>query len=388
MAGKTKTERKPVYLIWGADEYEAAKRTRELVDGLCPPDQQAFGLETIDGRVDTIEPAVAAVNKCLSALRTVGFFGAEKVVWLRDVRFFVPKHGGEGEEEADGVEEADAGSIKERVAELTEEIKRGLPAGQTLVINADKINRASALYKAVKAAGEIIEFNPPEKDYQAEQASEEYVQNAFREAGLTARGNVVDEFLARTGRDSRQIRNEIEKLSLYLGDRREVRGEDLRAIVSATREAIVWELTDAVGARDLPGALAVFRHLLGQKESPQGIIAMLESRIRDLLVFRQAIDRRWLRVSRQGARVLTSWSVPPDAGAVLDTLPKDPRKMHWYPAGKLAEQAAKYSFEELLRAHRLITEAHEKMVSTGVPAEILVEHALIAVMRGEQRAAV
>lgn len=377
MAAKDNKSAKRVHLVWGADEFEASRKARELVEQFCPPDQQAFGLETVDGRVDTIELAVAALNKCLSAIRTVGFFGDGKTIWLKDVKFFVPKSG-----ESDEGEESEGGGlsedVKERIAALTEEIKKGLPEGQHLVIHCDKIARNSALYKAVQASGEIHEFNPPEKDYQAEEASQDYAEGVFRAAGLTLREGVIEQFLERTGRDSRQIHNEVEKLALYLGTRKEVRSEDVRAIVSATREAAVWDLTDAFGSRDIPRALAIFRQLMTQKESPNGIIAILESRLRDLIIWRQCLDRRWLRINKRGDRVFTDWVPSPEADAILAALPKDPRKMHWFPGGKLAEQASKFSFEELRHAHRLTTAAHERLVSSGIPPEILIEHLLVA----------
>lgn len=386
MAVTNKKSDKRVFLIWGSDEYEATKKARDLVEQLCPPDKQTFGLETIDGRVDTIELAVAALNKCLSAIRTVGFFGDAKTIWLRDVKFFTPKAGAGGGGEDGGEDEGDEGGgglsedVKERIAALVDEIKKGLPDGQTLVINCDKIARNAALYKAVQAGGEIHEFNPPEKDYQAAEVTQDYAEGVFREAGLSPRDGVVEEFLDRTGRDSRQIHNEVEKLALYLGGKKEVRSEDVRAIVSATREAAVWDLCDALGQRELPRALTIFRQLITQKEAPQLIISLIESRLRDLIVFRQSLDRRWLRVNKSGNRVFTDWVPATEADALLGALPKDPRKMHWFPAGRLADQASKFSFEELQRAHRLTTAAHERMVSSPVPAEILVEHLLVAVM--------
>lgn len=389
MAAKTKPASKPLCLIWGADDYEVTKRTHEVVNALCPPADQTFGLETIDGRGDTIELAVAAINKCLAAIRTVGFFGAGKTVWLRDVRFFVPKNPAAGEGD-DGEGEGGGGmpeAIKERIAALTEEIKKGIPEGQNLVINTDKINRGSALYKAVQAAGEIIEFNPPEKPKEAERATVDYVRAAFRDAGLQIRDDLFEEFLDRAGNDSRQIRNEIEKLAVYLGDRKDVRVEDIRAIVSPSREAIAWDLTEAVGQRNIPEALAVLRHLFAQKESPQMIVGMLESRLRDMIVLRQCLDRRWISFRRNGEWVNVNWSAGPDAEALLGSLPKDPRTMNKFRVGFMVEEASRFSFEELLRAHRLITGAHEKMVSSSVPAEILLEHLLISVMQGTGRVA-
>lgn len=388
MTAKTKTARKPVYLVWGSDEYEATKRTHELVDALCPAAEQAFGLETIDGRVDTIELVVAAINKCLAALRTVGFFGSEKTIWLRDVKFLVPRRPAGGGESDDGGGEGGglAEEVKDRLAALTEEIRKGIPDGQTLVINTDKINRASALYKAIQAAGEVAEFNPPEKAKEAARATADYVGGAFREAGLQIRGDLIEEFLDRTGSDTRQIRNEIEKLALYLGGRKDVRLEDIRAIVSATREAVAWDLTEALGKRNLAAALATLRHLLSQKESPQMIIAMLEGRLRDLIVLRQCLDRRWISFRRNGEWVNVSWAPGAEADALLASLPKDPRAMNKFRIGFMVEDASRYSFEELLRAHRLMTEAHEKMQSAPVPPDILLEHLLVAVMGGEGRA--
>ena len=390
MATKPKAENKPVYLIWGSEEYEVAQKARELVDRLCPPAEQTFGLEVVEGKADNNDAAIASLNKCLSALRTVGFFGGGKTVWLRDVNFFVPKRGGDAGEEDEAEDDddpTDPGTVKERIAAITDEIKKGLPDGQRLVISATKILKNSALYKACEAAGEVIAFNPPEKAKDAERAGIEYVKNAFRDAGLQIRTELIEDFRDRAGDDTRQIRNEVEKLSLYLGGRKEVRAEDIRAIVSASREAVAWDLTEAVGKRNIPEALATLRHLISQKESPQLIIALLESRLRDLIVLRQCLDRRWIRFYRNGEWVNADWTAGPDADAWLRALPKDPRTMNKFRVGFMVEEASRYSFEELLRAHRLTTEAHERMVSSSVPNDILLEHLLISIMRGGSRAA-
>jgi DNA polymerase III subunit delta len=215
----------------------------------------------------------------------------------------------------------------------------------------------------------------------------EYVRDAFQEAGLKISAELIPVFLNRTGGDTRQIRNEVEKLFLFLGDRKDVRTEDISAIVSPSREAVAWDLTDAFGKRNVPKAMAVLRHLFSQKESPQMIIGMLESRLRDLMVLRQCLDKRWIRFYRKGEWVNADWSAGPEADDWLKALPKDPRTLNKFRVGFMVEDASRYSFEELLRAHRLITAAHEKMVSSPVPSEILLEHLLISVMQGTGRVA-
>ena len=86
---KKKTEpAKPLYLVCGNDEYEVSNHVRALVNRLCPDEEQALSLETIDGAADNTAEAVEAIKQCVEALCTVGLFGGKKVVWLRDANFF------------------------------------------------------------------------------------------------------------------------------------------------------------------------------------------------------------------------------------------------------------------------------------------------------------
>lgn len=359
-----------LHLVWGGNEFEVGRKARELVDAACPPADQAFGLETVECRANTIDEAVAAINKSLNALRTVGFFGGGRTVWMRDATFLSPDR-----------EPGDSEDVKERLEALTAEIKKGLPDGQVLIITADKVHRATAFYKACAAAGEVHDFNPPEKGFQAQQATQAYVAEIVAQAGLQFDSAAMEAFRLRCSDDARQIHNEVEKLAIYAGDRTRITADDVRAIVSPTRESLAWDLSDQFGQRNLLGALAIIRQLTEQRESPIGLVIMVEGRIRDLIVMRQCIEKRWLTVKQGRDRVFTDWQPSAEADAWLGSLGKDPRAANPYRTSILAGQAVKYSLEELIQAHRLITDAHEKMVSSGVPAEILLEHALIAIMR-------
>ena len=75
-----------VHLICGDDEYRVAEAARTVVDEICPPADRAFGLEIIGGACSNPDEAIAALRQTLDAVRTVGFLGARKTVWLRDAR--------------------------------------------------------------------------------------------------------------------------------------------------------------------------------------------------------------------------------------------------------------------------------------------------------------
>ena len=95
-------------------EYLVTAHARESVDAVCPIDEQALGLEMVDGKASTIDEAVDAIDGVLAALRTIGLFGGKKVVWLRDATFL--KH---------AVIMKNA-KVKELLASLAADLKGGL----------------------------------------------------------------------------------------------------------------------------------------------------------------------------------------------------------------------------------------------------------------------
>ena len=60
-------------------------------------------------------------------------------------------------------------------------------------------------------------------------------------------------FVLLAGQHSRQIENELEKLDVYLGGRRDVTTDDVRTMVSQSRAGVVFELGDAIGLSACPG---------------------------------------------------------------------------------------------------------------------------------------
>lgn len=367
---------KSVYLIWGSDEFLVSRQARDLVHQLCPPEQQALGLEIVEGRVDTKEPALIALRGCRAALETVGFFGAAKTIWLREAEFFHDNRVGR------------LADVKAEVVRLAELIKGGLMSGQRLVVSAGKVDRRSSFYKACQAVADVREFSVPEKAGERERYGREIVQLFLREHGLRASHQAVEDLLGKVGVQSRQLFQEIEKLRSYLGDRNEVAEEDVHLIVSPSREAAGWDLADAFGERNLKKTMEVLRQLLFQNEKAFVLIMGLQTRVRELLLFRTSLDQRWLRLSGQKPWFKAEWNGAGDAEVLFDDVPDTlhPAKMNPWRAGRLAAQAAVYTRIELARAQQVLLDAHESMLRTGVPHELLLEVALVKIIGKDQHA--
>ena len=180
----------------------------------------------------------------------------------------------------------------------------------------------------------------------------------------------ADAFIEKTGFETRQIMNEVEKMVLYKGDDKTVTLEDVQIITSASGEAISWDFTDAVAERKLGAAISLFRQLIFQKENPVRLIISIEGLFQNLLRFKEYMDAGWLRMN--GNRI--QWSTDPELDEYFSVMADDPRKMHWFRASKFANQAMGYSAVSLAARKKLVVDTHERMLSGGsIPHELMLE---------------
>ncbi|MDH3346204.1 MAG: hypothetical protein OEL75_03370, partial [Kiritimatiellaceae bacterium] len=187
----------------------------------------------------------------------------------------------------------------------------------------------------------------------------------------------LDMFIEKVGMDTRQLVMEAEKLVLYIGERREIAVEDVKAITSSSAEAITWDFTDALGERRLDEALKILRQLLFQGEAPVGMMFAIENLYRNLTQFRAYIDQGWLRLTGSRGAGAVQWAHDPEMDKMFSMLPADPRKMHWFRVSKIGQQAKNYDAEELRVCQKRLLETHEQLVSGTVAQEIILEMLVI-----------
>jgi DNA polymerase-3 subunit delta len=77
------------------------------------------------------------------------------------------------------------------------------------------------------------------------------------------------------GRSLRELQNELDKLSLFIGKRAMIGVDDVNAVVGMSRQFNVFELQASVGAKEYARALEIVGHLLEAGESAVGLVTML-----------------------------------------------------------------------------------------------------------------
>ena len=352
-----------LYLYFGNDEYAVSEAARKTLDACVPPDQRATQLDIIDGAVDSADSAEACIRACIAGLQSMGLFATERTLWLKGASFLADNRTGRAER------------VQSALTDLTDRLKAGLPSGITLLITAPAVDKRRAFYKACQKGGEVQGFEIPERSYQAAREAGGRLQALAQRAGVRLSPAAQQVFLDRVGYESRRMASELEKLALFVEAGKPATEADVATICCRSRETEAWDLADAFGNRDLPETLRVLRRLLFERQSPIGLLIGLENRIRELLVYREGIDQRWLTRSHGARGDGATWGAVPASAETLfsEHMTRDPRAIHPFRVGILAGQAARFSKRELHSSLSLAIAAHERMVSSREPPESIIE---------------
>ena len=318
-----------IFLVYGTDDLSATRKADEIAAKLCPPEEQAFGLETINPEpgLETADAVCAVLRNVVEALLTPPFLGGNKTVFLRSGPFFDPL-----------TEPGKFTAVKAEVERMVDLLKKGLPEGVAFILLTDKVNKSTTFYKTFNSLGEVHAFDEPEKDKEAEEDFIPRVEKMLADKGLAMPRPVFNAFLDRTGYNLRQVEAEIEKLSLYVGDRKTVALADVQLMVAPVRESKFWEFADTFCGGNLAETLDVMAQMFTQGVSPVALIVGLQNRLREIVVLSDCLKRGWAHVTGGDWPRLT-WSLPPAGEALLATLAKDPRKGNPYAIAKMAAQA-------------------------------------------------
>ncbi len=356
----------PITLFTGDDEFLVNRYAREHITKIQKADPAAE-LETIDGMVTTVGDAETAILRCQSALQSPGLFSTTRIVWLKDVAFMNDSRAAQSEK------------VQNTLSAFITFLSQGLPDGFSLLITAESIDKRRTFAKALAKIANAQEFKRNIKDQAGRVA---IVRSTLKENGCDMSPDLIPVFCEKVGTDTRRLVSEVHKVCLYAYPETKISREAIETITSTTTETAFYALANRFCDFDLTGAIRTLHELLFQKQSVIGLIMHLESTIRDMLIFREALDQGWVQ---QRGRQLAWANLPPDIDQALNQLERDPRKLPFFIAGSLAEGAARFTRKRLDHCLRQIVIAHEKIVSSRVPPELIIEVLLVRMLGKAKR---
>jgi DNA polymerase-3 subunit delta len=366
---KTKAASANTYAVLGSDEAEVKRVAAELASNLTPPAAGDFGLEVIDGAADNADQAEARVRSAIEALQTLPFFGSTKVVWLKNVNFL-------GDDQ-----KARSAAVQSALQELSELIDSGLGPGITLLMSATDVDKRRSFYKTLLKRADVQVFDRLDSSRGGwEEEALEMVQQRAKKRKLQFDEDALDLFVLLTGGDTRQIENELEKIDTFLGKDRVVNADLVRELVPLSRAGVIFELGNALAARDLQLSLRLVRRLLDQGESAIGILLVaLVPTIRNLLLAKDLMDRHRLPRPHSPFQFISAINrLPAEA---TDHLPrKKDGSVNAYALGIAAQQADGFETTQLIQAMRACLAANIQLVTTQLDHELILTEVVVRLL--------
>ncbi len=117
------------------------------------------------------------------------------------------------------------------------------------------------------------------------------IRQMVQEAGATIRSEARQALVNRLGADRALSRGEVEKLLLYVGDKREIGIEDVEAVVGDVSELALERITFAAASGQVSRAVNECGRAVSSGESAQAIIAATQRHFQRLHRVRASIDK-------------------------------------------------------------------------------------------------
>jgi DNA polymerase-3 subunit delta len=331
---------RPAYVFVG-DEAFFRRRCREAVlQALVPADLREFALYEFD-------LGETPLGEILDRARTPSLMAPFQIFFIRGVKNLFGRGSHEGELEAIEayVKNPNPDALLIFVADHI-----SIPADVRRMELTDK-ERYEKIRETLGEYCGIVELARVEENEAVRWLSEQAGQE-----GAKIDSDAAREMVDALGGDMAMIAGELEKLLLYVGEKKRITLGDVETMVLAAKQRSLYELTDAISAKDRVKALQVLDAILSTGEGEEasiGHIYMLAKTFRQMLVIleRNVRDTRMLWAALwQGFRVTP------------------------FAAEDIIKQARRYkSKRELTRALRLVARADLALRSNPASKRMVLE---------------
>jgi len=235
---------KPIYVLHGSDRYRRRRYREAIVDALLGDADRQLALVSYDDSAELAD--------VLDTVRTVPFLAPRRVVILDDADRFLTQH---------------RGALEEYFAN---------PASNgSLILIVNTWQDRWRIAKLAVQVGEVLDCSPPSPG-----ELPKWLTKAAKSRGKTLSKDAAGLLAAWVGPDLAQLENEIEKLALYVGTRKDIAAEDVAAVVSPTAGPVAFALSNAIDARNPKAALEALNDLLAQPGEEYRVLGLLAWHLR------------------------------------------------------------------------------------------------------------
>ncbi|HTY83804.1 MAG TPA: DNA polymerase III subunit delta [Silvibacterium sp.] len=332
---------RPGYVLLGDEIFLYERCRRAIIETLVPQDLREFCLSDLD-------LAETNIFEVLDRARTPSLMAPFQVFFVRGLKALYTR--GAKKEEFAAIEEYFRAPNPQALILLIADHIR-IPSDPRRMDMEDK-NRYERIRETLGDWCGLVELARVD-----ETDALRWITAESELAGVRFDSDAARELADALGADMMLIASEWNKLVLYAGEKKQVTLGDVETMVLAAKQRSLYELTDAISAKDTPRALELLQGLLnasdGGEDSAIGHLYMLARTFRQMLV----ILEKNVRDSRAIWQALwQGFRMPPFA------------------ADDLIRQARRYkSSREITRALRLIAKADLELRSQPPDKRLVLE---------------
>ena len=312
----------PVYALFGEDEYPVQATVKLLKETVAQGAMAQFNLDELSGTSLTWE-------NILERARTLPMMAPQRLVIAWDVDRLLKK----SEESLGDIEAYLAAPLRETV----------------LVLTARSFDKRTRFYKTLeKAKAELFEATHP-KPGEVPGVVKRFAQvygKTIDDAAARAVGDLV-------GTETMWIRNEVEKLCLYVGERPSITETDVETLMADINQRDVWALTEAMAKKDFAGCMRLLESIVRESEPPM-ILGALANEMRKV-----AKAKRMLAARMGRDEITRELRIPPFA------------------ADRLFGNVRAFTLDDINRIYRRLEATDLRLKRTSQPPRLVLE-ALIA----------
>lgn len=339
-----------VYLLLDCDEYLAAQQLAKYKKALGDPEMADLNIAEVDG-------AKTTPGDLLGQASMMPFLAPRRLMIAREMLGQLDKRMGQTKG-SDGAAYQDAARLLTGLHELPEssdlvliesglDKRRGLWRGFTTTVKGEDTNVPGVQTLIKEKRIELVELAAPDA-----RALPGWISQQARVRQIAIDGRAIQLLATYVGVNLRQLDNELEKLSLYAGER-PIRADDVNLLVSDASEAMIWSLTDALSQRNPRGAMHSLQSLRRNDANAFYLLTMIARQYRIILKVKEAMSP----ASRLGG------------GNEFDIAKQVGERP--YPVKKAMQQALGYSFDELTGVlDRLLSADHAMKTGADPEAEL------------------
>lgn len=346
---------RPGYVLAGDEVFLYERCRRAVLQALVPPEMRQYCLTELD-------LAETNIFEALTLARTPSLMAPFQVLFVRNVKTLYTR-----------------GNKKEEFAAIKAYFQSPNPQALILFVadhlhisadprrmGLDDKNRYERLRDTLGEWCGMVELARVD-----EADALHWLQEKSKQREVQIDGDAARELVDALGVDMMMIAGEFEKLVLYVAEKRHITLGDVETMVLGAKQRSLYELTDAISARDKERALALLHGLLnasdGGEDSAIGHLYMLARTFRQMLVIREKNVR--------------------DSRAIWQALWQGFR-MPPFAAEDLIRQARRYkSRRELTRALRLIARADLELRSRPPDKRLVLERLVLELASAPRPAA-